>query len=120
VSRHYHSAGASKCTLDGHQDATKAVDTVHTADAEVCQKARAMPRVSTQRSAGVFDPDDSAHRGECERRSGRRPVRAVMRTVPCAAISSAVRLVDVGTPVRFHDTSHTASCLGAQSEADVD
>jgi len=71
VSQHFHSAGASKCTPDGHRGATKAVDAVNTADAEICQNAWSTPRVSTQRSAGASDSDDSGHRGECERHNGR-------------------------------------------------
>ena len=34
------------------------------ADAEMCQNAWATPRVSKQRSAGVYDSYDSAHQGE--------------------------------------------------------
>ena len=37
------------------------------------------PHVSKQRSAGASGSDDGAHQGECERHSGRRPVRAEMR-----------------------------------------
>ena len=66
--RHLQSAGASKRTPDGHQGATKAVDALTTADAEVPQNARATPRVLIQRSAGASDLDDSAHQGEWERR----------------------------------------------------
>ena len=48
-------------------------------DAESCLNALFTPRVSKQRSAGASGSDDGAHQGECERHSGRRPVRAEMR-----------------------------------------
>jgi len=51
------------------------------ADAEICRNALATPQVSNQRSADATDPNDSAPQGECERHSGRRPVRAGMRMV---------------------------------------
>jgi len=49
------------------------------ADAQIYRNAWATPHVSKQRSAGASDPNDSSHQGECERRSGRRRVRAEMR-----------------------------------------
>jgi hypothetical protein len=90
------------------------------AAAEMCRNAVATRRVSKQRSAGASDPNDSAHQGECECHSGQRPVRAVTHRVHYAATSTVARFPDVGTPVGFPDTSHTASCHRAQSEADVD
>jgi len=90
------------------------------ADAEMCQNAWATPRVSKQRSAGVYDPYDSAQQGEWVPHCGRRSVRAEKRMANCAATSTVARLEDAHTPVRFHDTSHTASCHGALSEGDFD
>ena len=89
-------------------------------DAEICLNALSTPRVSTQRLAGVSALYDSAHQGEWECHSGRRPVRAEMRRAHCAAILRAVRIEDAHTLATHHDTPHTASCHRAQSEADVD
>ena len=98
VSRHLQSAGVSKGLPEGHRGTMNAVDALNTADAEISQNARATPRVSTQRSAGASDPDDSAHQGEWERHSGWRPVLAAMRMVPYAASSHAVRIEGAHTP----------------------
>jgi hypothetical protein len=72
------------------------------ADAEMCQNAWATPRVSKQRSAGVYDPYDSAHQGEWVPHSGRRSVRAEKRMANCAAISRAVRGADAHTQREAH------------------
>ena len=80
------------------------------ADAEIGQNALATPRVSNQQSAGASDRNDSAHQGEWERHSGRRPVRAEMRMAHCAAIARAVRIEDAHTPATNHDRPHEASC----------
>ena len=121
MTRHLHSADASRSSPDGHRSTTKAIDT------DRCRLCRDMPkrfgyapRASIQRSAGASSLDDSAHRGEWGRHSGRRPVRAEMRMAHCAAISSAVRIEDAHTPARNHDRSHKAFCQGATSEGDSD
>jgi len=88
--------------------------------AEICRNAFATPRVSKRRSAGAAGPNDSAHQGGCERHSGRLLVHAEMRMARGAAIARAVHTEDAHMPARFHDTSHTAFCHRAQSEADVD
>ena len=120
MSRHLQSAGVSKGPPDGHRGTMNAVDALNTADAEISQNARATPRVSTQRSAGASDPDDSAHQSEWERHSGWRPVLAAMRMAPCAASSRAVRIGDAQTPETSHDKPHEASCHGATNEVDSD
>jgi len=80
------------------------------ADAKIGRNAWVTPRVSDQRSAGAPDADDSAHQGESERHSGRRPVRAAKRRAHCAAISRAVSSEDAHTPAINHARSHEASC----------
>ncbi len=80
------------------------------ADAEIYRSAWATPPVSMQRSAGTSDPNDSAHQGEYERHSGRRPARAEMRMVHCAPISRAARIEVAHTPATNHDRPHEASC----------
>jgi hypothetical protein len=90
------------------------------ADSEIGRNALVMLRVSNQRSAGAYDPNDNAHQGEWERHSGRRLVRAEMHMAQCGAISRAVRIEDAHTPTTNHDRPHEASCHRAQSEADVD
>jgi len=89
-------------------------------DVEICLNALSTPRGSKQQSAGASDPNHSAHQGEWVRHSGRRSVRAEKRMANCAATSTVARLEDAHTPVRFHDTSHTASCHGVPSEGDFD
>ena len=89
-------------------------------DVEFCLNDLSTPRVSKQRSAGVYDPYDSAQQGEWVPHSGRRSVRAEKRRANCAATSTVARLEDAHKPVRFHDTSHTASCHGVPSEGDFD
>ena len=86
-----------------------AVDALNTADAEISQNAQATPRVSTQRSAGASDPDDSAHQGEWERHSGPRSGRAEMHMAQCVAIARAVRIGGAQTPETSHDKPHEAS-----------
>ena len=81
------------------------------ADAEMCQNAWTTPRVSKQRSAGVYDPYDSAHQGECVPHSGRRSVRVERRRARCAAIERAVRIEAVHAQATHHDRRpHEASC----------
>ena len=120
MSRHLQSAGVSKGPPDGHRGIMKAVDALNTVDAEIPQNARATPRVSTQRSAGASNPDDSAHQGEWECHSGPQPVMAAMRMAHCAASSLAVRIGDAHTPETSHDKPHEVSCHGAMSGGDCD
>jgi hypothetical protein len=90
------------------------------ADAEIGRNALATLRVSNQRSAGASGPDDSAHQGEWERHSGRRPAHEEMRMTHCAAILRAVRFEDVHKPAINHDTPHEASCHGGTCEGGSD
>ena len=120
VIRYFRSGGASKDPRERDRGTVKAVDVLNTVGAEISQNARATPRVSTQRSAGVSDPDDSAHRGEWVCHSGRRAVLAAMRMASCAASSRAVRIGDAQTPETSHDKPHEASCHGATNEVDSD
>jgi hypothetical protein len=87
---------------------------------EIGRNALVTLRVSNLRSAGAYDPNDSAHQGEWEHHSGWRLVRAEMRMAQCGAISRAVRIEDAHLPATNHDRPHEASCHRAQSEADVD
>jgi len=62
------------------------------ADVGLWRNTLATRRVSNQRSADAFDPNDSVHQGEWERPDGQLLVREEMRMAQCAAISRAVRI----------------------------
>ncbi len=55
VIRYFRSGGASKRPRKRDRGTVKAVEALHTVGAEISQNARATPRVSTVRSAGVSD-----------------------------------------------------------------